>query len=105
MALGADVVVFAVSVKVALNSYKVTPMTSMTITDGTDEATRCSRVRRKRALSRVVWLCHPEAVVSMDHQRAPVRSFLLSRSTLGGRGASLMVPESIFTAFEQLKVS
>jgi hypothetical protein len=32
MALDADVVVFAVSVKVALNSYKVTPMTSMTIT-------------------------------------------------------------------------
>jgi hypothetical protein len=32
MALGADVVVFAVLLKVALNSYKVTPMTSMTIT-------------------------------------------------------------------------
>jgi hypothetical protein len=40
--------------------------------DGTDEAIRCSRVRRKPAVSRIVWLCRPEAVVSMDHQRAHI---------------------------------
>jgi hypothetical protein len=42
--------------------------------------------------------------MSMDHQRAPVRSLFLSRSTLGGWHRSI-VPESIFAAFEQLKVS
>jgi hypothetical protein len=60
-------------------------------------------VRRKPAVSRIVWLCRPEAVVSMDHQRAHIAPS--EPLHYGWSRCTAMVPESIFAAFEQLKVS